>query len=639
MTVAGAIEAGAENAGYAAGANSASPGGRTSGGAFILSAGKSATGIEAPSVPGSIAAKNLEFRAQWKALFRAPVANDGAVEDAGSEASLETNLGMQSASVRVMNATELLPQQSAVAAFAANAAASKATAANSAGGSSPARMSEPENLLRNGSLEAAEARSPSGSAARETSSDAAGWAAGPVKKTRDGDAAKGAGQEAWNAAAQAESGAVESTPWPVAAVPAVLLPDATASPSLNGNSQSDDDAIGGGNASATDGPASPRMSPAAAAAQSLALEGNLGLSGSKPNAGPNAAMAGMAARAPGEKADEFAGGQSAEETEGIPGPAQGVASAVAEKEKSAVTAAPVGVETPETNAAAIGGREFSASGAGAETASKATVRGSSERRTVATASPAGGSSSGNPRLVSDEPLAATPAARHEPADGSLAPFARDKLTSASDAGAHLSAMRAAPAASPLATLATPDRIDASGMGSSLFAGGSSKDVFAALDSGSGVGAPTLIHAGSQRAEAGFEDPTLGWVGVRADLAGSGIHATLMPGSAEAAQVLSAHMAGLSAHLSEQHTPVSTLSMAHPGQSGFASGMDDGRQQESNRNDGQSSSTAAPVSEHSVEQGTTHADFDVDFEAQRTSGAQAGLPSLDGMRGGRISVMA
>lgn len=88
-----------------------------------------------------------------------------------------------------------------------------------------------------------------------------------------------------------------------------------------------------------------------------------------------------------------------------------------------------------------------------------------------------------------------------------------------------------------------------------------RETFAALDAEPGAGAPSWIHAGAQRAEAGFEDPVLGWVGVRADLGAGGVHAAIVPGSAEAAQSLGGHLAGLNAHLAAEQIPVSSLSMA------------------------------------------------------------------------------
>ncbi len=100
-----------------------------------------------------------------------------------------------------------------------------------------------------------------------------------------------------------------------------------------------------------------------------------------------------------------------------------------------------------------------------------------------------------------------------------------------------------------------------------------QETFAALDAGSTVGTPNWVHAGGRQAEAGFEDPALGWVGVRADLSRGSVHAEVVPGSTEAAQALSGHLAGLSTYLSENHTPVGTLNMAAPGNSGAGSGPD------------------------------------------------------------------
>lgn len=92
----------------------------------------------------------------------------------------------------------------------------------------------------------------------------------------------------------------------------------------------------------------------------------------------------------------------------------------------------------------------------------------------------------------------------------------------------------------------------------------SHETFAALDAEPGAGVPAWIHAGPQHAEAGFQDPALGWVGVRADLSGGGVHAAIVPGSADAAQLLGGHLAGLSAHLAAEHIPVQSLSMAAAG---------------------------------------------------------------------------
>ena len=121
------------------------------------------------------------------------------------------------------------------------------------------------------------------------------------------------------------------------------------------------------------------------------------------------------------------------------------------------------------------------------------------------------------------------------------------------------------------------------------AGISPGDAFAALDGEAAPGKPVWTHATPQRAEAGFEDPALGWVGVRADLSGGGVHASLMPGSAQAAQDLGRHMDGLNAFLAEQHTPVDSLVMGRAADAtagegarhGMQPGMDQGANQGTN----------------------------------------------------------
>jgi hypothetical protein len=118
------------------------------------------------------------------------------------------------------------------------------------------------------------------------------------------------------------------------------------------------------------------------------------------------------------------------------------------------------------------------------------------------------------------------------------------------------------------------------------AGSSPAETFAALDRDTGVGTPGWIHAGAQQAEAGFQDPALGWVGVRADMSAGGVHAALVPGSPEAAQALGGHMAGLNAYLAEQHTPVERLTLAAPEGRNADPGADQGASQSMHQGAGQ-----------------------------------------------------
>ncbi len=133
------------------------------------------------------------------------------------------------------------------------------------------------------------------------------------------------------------------------------------------------------------------------------------------------------------------------------------------------------------------------------------------------------------------------------------------------------------------------------------AGSASSETFEALDSAIRLGTPSWIHAGAQRAEAGFQDPSLGWVGVRADASGGQVHATLMPASADAAQALSGHMAGLDAYLTGVHSPVQSLTLAAPANREGAMGSEQGQNQGMNqgpdqnaRQDGSPESHIQPV---------------------------------------------
>ena len=120
------------------------------------------------------------------------------------------------------------------------------------------------------------------------------------------------------------------------------------------------------------------------------------------------------------------------------------------------------------------------------------------------------------------------------------------------------------------------------------AGVGGRETFAALDAGTTTGTPTWIHAGAQRAEAGFQDPALGWIGVRADGSGGGIHAALVPGSADAAQALGGLLAGLNAYLAEQHTPVESLTLAAPESRSAEAGTDQSASQGMHPGTGQNS---------------------------------------------------
>ncbi len=69
------------------------------------------------------------------------------------------------------------------------------------------------------------------------------------------------------------------------------------------------------------------------------------------------------------------------------------------------------------------------------------------------------------------------------------------------------------------------------------------------------------HAGLRFAEAGFQDPSFGWISVRAARDNAGLHAVVVPPSAEAVHSLSAHLDGLNAYLGHNQIPVSTVTLS------------------------------------------------------------------------------
>ena len=119
-----------------------------------------------------------------------------------------------------------------------------------------------------------------------------------------------------------------------------------------------------------------------------------------------------------------------------------------------------------------------------------------------------------------------------------------------------------------------------------------RETFAALDADVAPGGLTWTHASARQAEAGFEDPALGWIGVRAESNGVGVHASLVPGSDAAAQELGTHMEGLNAYLAEHHTPLESLAMAAPEGRGAGHGGEPGSNQGSSQSANQGSNQGA-----------------------------------------------
>jgi len=188
--------------------------------------------------------------------------------------------------------------------------------------------------------------------------------------------------------------------------------------------------------------------------------------------------------------------------------------------------------------------------------------------------------------------------------------------------------------------------DPAGGSASAATGYTTSQTFAALDAEAGPGTPAWIHAGAQRAEAGFQDPALGWVGVRADMGGAGVNATLVPGSADASLALGGHLAGLNDYLAEQHTPVSTLTLAAHENPATASSMDQGAKQDTGHGTNEGAGQNAGQGAYSRPEGIAGVHLQATPEAaaiaRDVSGAgnrQEMSAQVAGSGGGHISVMA
>jgi hypothetical protein len=167
-------------------------------------------------------------------------------------------------------------------------------------------------------------------------------------------------------------------------------------------------------------------------------------------------------------------------------------------------------------------------------------------------------------------------------------------------------------------------------------GADGREAFAALDGA--IATPAWAQAGSHRAEAGFQDSTLGWIGVRADGVGAQVHAAVLPGSAEAAQALGGHLSGLNGYLEEQHLHVASVTVASPEnrsvESGGGQSGNQGMQQEAGQNAGQGSGESARPGTFGSESAGTERPQEI-----ASALSAVGTTILPASEGGHISVMA
>ena len=162
------------------------------------------------------------------------------------------------------------------------------------------------------------------------------------------------------------------------------------------------------------------------------------------------------------------------------------------------------------------------------------------------------------------------------------------------------------------------------------------ETFEALDASSSTIAPTWIHAGTHTAEAGYQDPALGWVGIRAQSNASGIHATLVPGSADAAQSIGIHLAGLNSYLTARHVPVQSLTMSpHEELSAPAENCRQGSQNPGQGTHQQGEPQAAIASRRQIPEPPKPASA----QSALSLGAPSGAPPILADAGHSISVMA
>lgn len=159
--------------------------------------------------------------------------------------------------------------------------------------------------------------------------------------------------------------------------------------------------------------------------------------------------------------------------------------------------------------------------------------------------------------------------------------------------------------------------------------------FAALDADFHPESSNWTHMSTHRAEAGFQDPSLGWIGVRAESSRGQVHASVVPDSNDAAQALGGHMAGLHAHLAITRTPVDTITLTAPNGGGSAFGGALG--QGSDRNPDQSTGHSGGFQpDQTVQPGPSNDSIAVrsGFQSEAT---QQGFLSEDS--GGHVSLIA
>ena len=113
---------------------------------------------------------------------------------------------------------------------------------------------------------------------------------------------------------------------------------------------------------------------------------------------------------------------------------------------------------------------------------------------------------------------------------------------------------------PPGNLARPDM---RASGESIDGSNAVIETFTAIDGQAHGPTSQWTLSGSHRAEAGFQDPSLGWISVRAQAGAGGIHAVVVPASDAAAQILNTHLAGLNVHMTPHYEHLNPVTLASP----------------------------------------------------------------------------
>ena len=169
-------------------------------------------------------------------------------------------------------------------------------------------------------------------------------------------------------------------------------------------------------------------------------------------------------------------------------------------------------------------------------------------------------------------------------------------------------------------------------------GPNAQETLTALDTDAGPRA-SWVHADARSAEAGFSDPALGWVGVRANAGTGGVHASVVPGSAGAAEALGGHMAGLNDYLSRGPNSVATVTLAAP-RGAEPYGSTDAGQQGMGSSHGQGTNQGSPQDSHSsANQPSLTLNANVARAVSEAGSVFERVEASRGVSGGHISIMA